>query len=102
MTLIACDCSYDGSGLDLPSVSTTRTRTARKEHVCEECGGPIPKGAKYEYVRGRWDDEWVTHKTCMVCMRIREWYCPHGWVYGELAIQIEECLGFDYREVPDD
>jgi hypothetical protein len=35
-------------------------------------------------------------------MRIRKHYCPHGWRFGELADQIEPCIGFDYREVPDD
>jgi len=34
-------------------------------------------------------------------MRIRDHYCSGGWLIGGLAEQIEHCIGFDYREVPD-
>ncbi len=97
--MITCDCSCD---VDCPpSVATTTWRKARKQHTCCECGDPIKPGDRYEYVSGCWDGRWDDHHTCKTCVAIRERYCPHGWCYGELAQQIEECLGFDYRRVPE-
>ena len=66
-------------------------RRAKKEHRCCECHDPIPIGARYEYVAGRWDD-FADFKTCDRCVRARdrvkafelaagcdadEAFCPH-------------------------
>jgi len=101
MSDISCDCSVDCSDYESPSVCHTEWRKARKEHTCEECGEPIKVGERHEYVCGLWDGRWDRHRTCAPCVAIRARYCPHGFIYGELAQQIEECLGFDYREVPE-
>lgn len=100
MTTISCDCSC--TDYDRPRVCEVTWRRAREPHTCCECGDEIPVGARYEYVSGCWDGSWDSFKTCQICVAIREHYCPHGWLYGELAQQISECLDFDYREVPDD
>jgi len=99
MADISCDCSCtDG---DPASVYRTQWRKARKEHLCCECDDPIKVGDKHEYVTACWDGTWDDHRTCKTCVAIRERYCPHGWLFGQLAEIIEECLGFDYREVPE-
>lgn len=99
--MISCDCSADVFD-DGPSCCVVKVRKARKSHTCEECGDTIKPGQCYEYSSGIWDGEPNDHKTCLTCVAIRDRYCPGGYYYGELATQIEECLGFDYREVPDD
>ncbi len=98
MTVISCDCSVeheDGMGF-----FSDTWRTARKEHVCCECGEPIRKGERHQYSSGVWDGAWGSFRTCRTCVAIRERYCPHGWVYGDLAEQIYDCIEFDYRVVP--
>ncbi|MFA5053175.1 MAG: hypothetical protein WC565_03915 [Parcubacteria group bacterium] len=97
--MISCDCSTDDG--ERPSICRIEWRKARKPHKCCECGDTIAKGQRYEHVSGLWDGNWDRHDTCATCVAIRERYCPHGWIYGSLAEQIEECLDFDYREVPD-
>lgn len=97
-----CNCSCDIDSCDMPKVVRAKIRTARKSHVCEECGGVIPKGKRYEYVRGLWDSDWSTHRTCLACVRIRTRYCPTCFAHGGVAHMIEECLGFDYRCIPED
>jgi hypothetical protein len=66
---------------------------ARKDHKCCECGDIIKKGDIYEYVSGKWEGEFDTYKTCMICSRIRKDYCaPFGWLRDDLW----DCLGVDY------
>jgi hypothetical protein len=98
--MIDCDCSCND--YDAPSCVREVIRRARRPHTCCECGDTIEPGQRYEYVSGVWDGHPDWHHTCLVCVAIREHYCPHGWLIGGLAEQIEECLGFDYREVPDE
>lgn len=94
--IISCDCSIEAA--DLPKLCKTKWVEARKNHQCGECREGIPPGKTYERVKGLWDDRWYTFKTCLGCVRIREHFCAHGWVYGDLAEQVSECIGYDYRE----
>lgn len=100
--IIACDCSLDTAYMDAPSLISVAWRKARKPHECGECGAAIHPGERYEYVSGLWDGEWGKHYTCQPCVAIRDWYCPGGYCYGEVATQIDDCLGFDYRAIPVD
>ena len=77
----------------MPSV---RYHTARKRHVCCECGEHIEPGERYEYVAGMWEGDFCVYKTCFACLKIRNLYCPDGFTYGWLRETIWECLGFDY------
>jgi hypothetical protein len=39
----------------------------RKQHRCEACLGPIPKGEKHYHYQGKYDDEWQNwrmHEEC--------------------------------------
>jgi len=91
-----CDCSIDPYDYEAADVCREETLTARKEHVCSECGSTIPPGDQYERVTGMWDGYWSTYKTCLTCVRIRRDYCPSGWIYGELRSHLWECMGLDY------
>ena len=93
----SCDCS-DDSGIQ-PHFSVKRTRKARKPHECLECGVTIAPGETYEYVVGKWDD-FETFSTCLGCSRIRQAFCSGGYIFGQLADQVSECIGFDYTEDP--
>lgn len=79
-------------------------RTARKPHVCSECGKPIPVGEKYEHASGQSDDELWDCDTCLICAEIAEaFYCDGrtfgGWLWenmadvmGELTTGCLDCL----------
>ena len=75
---------------------------ARKQHCCGECSRTIEKGEQYEVVKGLWDGRWETHKTCLGCTRIRQHFCSDGWLYGGLAEQVSECVGFNYAADEED
>lgn len=92
-----CDCSAEGEG---PSALWEEWRTARKEHVCGECDEPINPGQQYEVAKGVWNGEFYTFKTCEVCVRIRDRFCPHGFIYGEVQELVSECVGFLYASDP--
>ena len=102
MTIIACDCSIDLGLFDRAVRFESFIRRARKPYACGECGDVIEVGERYEYVRGLWDGHYDTHRTCLPCTRIRDWYCPSAFVYGEVREQISECLGFDYTKAWED
>ncbi len=92
--LISCDCSVDVD--EDPELYNESLRTARKQHTCCECGRTIEPGEQYQVAAALWDGEWATFKTCLGCSRIRNRFCPGGFIFGELAEQIKECVGFNY------
>ena len=98
--LLSCDCSVDD--YDPAKVCTVRIVRARKQHYCGECARTIESGEQYELVKGLWDGSWETHKTCIGCTRIRQHFCSSGWLYGALAEQIKDCIGFDYTADDED
>jgi hypothetical protein len=97
---ISCDCSIDN--YDSAEFVSETFPIARKEYKCCECGEAIEPGQKYQRYMGKWDGEFEAFITCMGCYRIRMQYCRRGWEFGGLAYQIGDCLGFDYRYVPED
>lgn len=88
----SCSCRINDDG---PAVSSEKIVTARKKHICGECGEPIAPGEKYERVSGLWDGHWSRYKTCLPCSRIRDdlFTC---FIYGELREMVLEDYGFDY------
>lgn len=51
----------------------TSEPVARKRHTCCECGGHIEPGQQYQLVAGSWEGEMSTYKTCMPCVKARDW-----------------------------
>jgi len=97
--MISCDCSCDDG--EMPRCSDEAIRKARKPYYCCECQETIKRGQQYEDATGIDHDGRAYHyRTCLPCSRIRKHYCPSGWIWGELAEAVYDCIGFDYREVP--
>lgn len=61
--------SYD---IGPPSVFRETHRTARKRHICCECGLPILPGERYQEYFGIWEGRPETKRTCAVCEWFRE------------------------------
>ncbi len=97
---IDCDCSVD---VDEPvRFVEHRIVRARKQHECCECQEPIKVGERHHVESGvGYDGDHYRYRTCVTCMRIREHYCGGGWIWGGLADQLYDCIGFDYRTVPE-
>ena len=97
----ACICIDVG---DYATPYCQRYYTARKEHICCECGETINPGDKYEQVNGCWDGDWFTFKTCSVCRRIRDDLFNCGYIHALLYEHIaehygRECIDPNYKEV---
>ena len=92
---ISCNCSIDYDGEDY-TIEEFVIRTARKPHECGECDRAIEPGERYESFTGLINGGWEHHKTCLGCLRIRQHLSPDGWIWGGLAEQVEECVGFNY------
>jgi len=90
-----CCCSVDPESV--PNfVNEWIVQKSRKNYICCECKQPIPKGSQYEKVVGKWEGKISTFRTCIICTKIRQDFCPCGWEYGGLKETIWECLGFNY------
>jgi hypothetical protein len=76
----ACfDYSFDG-----PEFFTDRIVKARKAHVCGECGSEIEIGQRHEYVVGKWNGDFSTHRTCLTCVAVRDSLMSCGFAYGQV------------------
>ena len=96
-----CSCLIDNEGVR-PTFFREDWVRAGAEHCCCECNEPIKVGEHHERVKGVWDGEWRTHRTCEPCTRIRWEYCC-SWTYGSLAEDIWDALGVPLcGEVEDD
>ena len=78
---------------DYPEFISEKMVVARKIHKCNECGGDIWPGEKYEYVAGRWPDGFEVFKTCKICAKIRKDMFTCGYTYGYLKEELYECHG---------
>lgn len=71
---------YDGRA----DFSSTKTVTAKKGHVCVECGESIRAGERYERCSGKWDGDMMSIPTCCVCAEVRDAFVCGGYVFGML------------------
>ena len=60
-------CDIDNSS----SVSWESHPMSMKIHTCCECGSQIDVGEKYWLLKGVWNGEFLTFKTCEMCENIR-------------------------------
>lgn len=92
MTLTcSCACTQD---FDSPRLLETKTRKARKTHICCECGQAIKSGQKYEHIRGLWE-KFEEYHTCLGCSRLRD--AIGSCEFGGLDNDVWECLGTSIR-----
>ena len=80
------------------------TPTARKQHKCCECCGPIQPGQQYQLITGCWDGDMASFKTCPDCLAARTWATAqpewggdgeHLYYFG----QLEEDLSYLAPEI---
>jgi hypothetical protein len=84
-------CLFDGYEFDgSATLYRKATRTARKDHECEECPETILAGERYEWATGCYDGEFQVFKTCSVCVEIRTAFTCGSWVHGNLWESIQE------------
>lgn len=89
----ACICvDNEGPNAD---VFQERIVVARKEHRCNECHEVIPKGSRYEHVRGLWEGYWETWKTCIPCRNVRNSLFSCGFSYGMIWEDVREAFQAD-------
>lgn len=86
-----CYCDYD-----TPELYIKEIRTARKQHRCYECRGTILPGEKYEHVRGKWEGEMGSFKTCQHCIDLRTWTKNNVpclcWAHGSIQDDCREAI----------
>jgi hypothetical protein len=93
--MTSCFCDFDP-----PSFYSRAIHKARKEHQCEECGGQIKSGERYEYVSGKWDGSVDQFRTCERCFDIRQWvqnnvpcFCwAHGSMKEDAQMALDEAV----------
>ena len=81
-----CDCYWDNP----PTFYDCRTVKGRKEHRCSECLRTIEKGEQHEYVKGLWDGDFGTFRTCGDCMAMTGEIEVTCWCHGQLMDEIDE------------
>lgn len=83
---MGCDVCIGTDSIDESYEFTNRTEPkARKVHVCEECHREIKPGEKYERQAGLYEGKIDVHKTCMLCVEIREVFrCGKSYYFGQL------------------
>lgn len=94
-----CCCLYVD---DRPSsVLEDKVVVARKSHVCGECRREITPGERYEVVKGVWDGDFSTYKTCLSCCRVRDDLMGCGWYFGSVWSDLKECLELEDWMLPE-
>jgi len=117
-----CDCS-DDSGTTMEGWETYwKTATSRPNVWCDECGRWIRPGETYYEGSGvsRDDVEYTEYlddndelhpvdeekreyfDTCVGCRNIAAHFCSGGYILGQLAEQVQQCLGFYYPKDDED
>lgn len=82
---MSCEVCIGNPDGDRAAMARRDRPIARVPHVCSECNGVIPKGRKYERVRGKWDRKWEVFDTCETCEEIRNVFsCGEGYVHTML------------------
>ena len=94
-----CSCDYDPADCYFREI-----RKARVSHKCEECGGKILVGEKYEHVFGVWEGSASTFKTCERCVDIRQWTKNNVpclcWAHGNTMEDCQEAVNEAHWRAP--
>ena len=79
----SCACIYV-EDFDPAEFYNSRIVTAKKKHICGECGKDILPGSKYEYAVGSWEGDFTVYKTCGVCLELRNEFFCNGWFFEQV------------------
>ena len=94
-----CYCDYDPA-----TIYKASRPTARKPHVCEECGRQIQPGERYESVFGVWENKGNTYHTCRHCLALRDYVQAHVpcfcWAHGSTIEDAMETARSFAHEAP--
>jgi hypothetical protein len=83
-----CDVSIGGYDGDGPEFFHVATVTARKPHKCDECGGALQPGQRYERSSGKWEGDWSTHRSCLQCGEITAEF-GEDYAFGQFWPEME-------------
>ncbi len=75
---------------DTATLLGRRQRKARKRHKCGECNHTIHPGQMYEADAIVFEGEFTIHKTCILCVRVRNSLFECGWYYGGVWEDVHE------------
>lgn len=92
---VCMSADYDGSS----EFVTDAMRKARKAHKCDECGAAIAPGELYENISGKFDGDFFSQKTCVVCMEIGKTFYCGGRILGTLWEDLREQIFPEWNEV---
>lgn len=62
-----CEVDFSDADADPVEFCKRKTVTARKAHICSECGGPIAAGEHYQRVASVFEGEFGVDKICAPC-----------------------------------
>ena len=83
-------CMIEGTdGFEFRPLATAKVRTARKTHLCGECGRTIKAGEQYRYDTFIYEGQFSRERTCSHCRAAQEWLT-------------KVCGGFLFQGVLDD
>lgn len=83
-----CVLNYEGDEADM---YVTKMPTARRGHICCECGQKIQRGEQYENVTMALDGDVSRYKTCLICVEIRtKFSCDGSWMFGTIWEELRE------------
>jgi hypothetical protein len=86
-----CGVCIGGYGDDDPAtLSLSDIVKARKPHKCEECGGQILAGQKYERNKWLYDGEWSRMDICLLCAEIGAAFSCEGRLLGDMWQDIHD------------
>lgn len=77
---------------------TDKIVTARRAHRCVECSQRINVGQRYERASGRYDGDFFSDATCLLCADVRKSFVCGSWVLGLLWESVEEELFPRWRD----
>ncbi len=85
-----CEC-YCDDGEPMECSTITFPKARHGNFKCVECDRPIAKGEKHEHIKGKYEGEWVSWRTCTGCQRLRD----DLGCCDPLAEVVKECFGVD-------
>lgn len=94
--MTACFCDYDNE----PAKAYWSSRPlARKAYRCDECGGEVLPGERYERVRAIWDRP-ETARTCVYCLAARDLCVSHMRCFCWAHFSLRDDIGYALEGAP--